>query len=137
MTAFIPVFLLFPIMNLIAARQGVSRAVWAIVGLQIVLSLGISLCYGCIFIFISASAPNKASLGSVNGIAQVMVSIVRTIGPAAANSLFSLSMKHRYMGGWMVYVMLVSLSAAALVLAMMLPSSMLMVRKRTVDESAS
>jgi hypothetical protein len=37
----------------------------------------------------------------------------------------------------MVYVMLVSLSAAALVLAMMLPSSMLMVRKRTVDESAS
>ena len=76
---------------------------------------------GCIFIFITASAPNKASLGSVNGIAQLMVSIIRTIGPALANSLFSLSVKHKYLGGYMVYYVLVAISLASLILAAMLP----------------
>ncbi|KAI0316457.1 MFS general substrate transporter [Amylostereum chailletii] len=99
----IPVFALFPVMNFLAREQGIGHAVWAIVALQIVISLGISLCYGCVFIYIAASAPNKASLGATNGLAQMLVSVTRTFGPAAANSLFSLSIKHQYMHGNMVY----------------------------------
>ncbi len=75
------------------------------------------------FIFITASSPNKASLGSVNGIAQMLVSIMRAVGPAAANSLFSLSIDqdHHYMGGYFVYVALSALVCAALWVATFLP----------------
>ncbi|KZV74592.1 MFS general substrate transporter [Peniophora sp. CONT] len=122
MLSAVPLFALFPIMNELAVREGgVNTAVWFVVAVQTLLSLGISLCYGCIFIFITASAPNRASLGSVNGIAQLMVSIIRTIGPALANSLFSLSVKHKYLGGYMVYYVLVAMSLASLILAAMLP----------------
>lgn len=77
---------------------------------------------GAVFIYITASAPNKTSLGAVNGIAQVGVSIMRTIGPATANSLFSFSIKSGYLGGYLVYVILASLVCGALVVADQLPS---------------
>ena len=77
---------------------------------------------GCVFIYITASAPNKHSLGAVNGIAQVGVSIMRTVGPATANSLFSFSIERGYLGGYFVYVILACLTCGALVVADMLPS---------------
>jgi MFS family permease len=46
MATAIPVFLLFPVMNTLATWRGVGPAVWAIIGVQTVLSLGLSLCYG-------------------------------------------------------------------------------------------
>lgn len=75
------------------------------------------------FIFITASAPNKASLGSVNGLAQMLVSVMRTVGPATANSLFALSIdeQHHYMGGFFVYYALAALVCVALAVATLLP----------------
>ena len=78
---------------------------------------------GAVFIFITASAPNKASLGTVNGMAQMIVSIMRTVGPASANSLFSLSIdkEHHYMGGYFVYVVLSLIVCVALYVSTLLP----------------
>ena len=77
------------------------------------------------FIFITASSPNKASLGSVNGIAQMVVSLMRTIGPATANSLFSLSIyqEHHYMGGYFVYYALSALVLVAVWVGTLLPKN--------------
>lgn len=76
---------------------------------------------GAIFIYISAASPNRASLGATNGLSQMTVSICRAIGPAASNSLFSLSMKHHYLGGFLVYYVLFTIAALALVAATLLP----------------
>lgn len=78
---------------------------------------------GCVFIFITASAPNKTSLGSVNGLAQMLVSVMRMVGPATANSLFSLSIdeKHHYMGGYLVYYALSALVCVAVAVGTALP----------------
>ena len=76
---------------------------------------------GCIFIYISASSPNRASLGATNGIAQLLVSIMRAIGPAAATSLFSLSQAGGYLGGGMVYLVLLMISMAAVIFGTTLP----------------
>ena len=94
---------------------------------------------GCVFIFITASAPNKASLGSVNGIAQMLVSIMRAVGPASANSLFSLSIdqEHHYMGGYFVYVVLSGLVCAALWVATYLPDRTASDEPRVVSEEES
>ncbi|KAL1660901.1 major facilitator superfamily domain-containing protein [Schizophyllum commune] len=120
--ASIPIIMLFPLMSLYAKAEGYSAMVWVFVGLQIVLSLLISLSYGAVFIFISAASPNRASLGATNGLCQMSVSIMRAIGPAAANSLFSLSIKHNYLGGWMVYYVLLGTSLVSLYVASLLPA---------------
>ncbi|CAL1716373.1 unnamed protein product [Somion occarium] len=119
------VFASFPVINLLAkVEQEHSWFVWAAVGFQIVTSIIINFSYGCIFIYITASSPNKASLGTVNGLAQVGVSIMRTIGPATANSLFSLSIdkQHHYLGGNLVYVVLAFIACVSLIVADRLPS---------------
>jgi len=49
------------------------------------------------------------------------VSIMRAIGPAAANSLFSITMDKGYLGGYLVYYALLFVVCVSLVIASMLP----------------
>ncbi|KAJ7911450.1 member of major facilitator superfamily multidrug-resistance, DHA1 sub-family [Mycena leptocephala] len=102
-------------------RRGNEHAVWALAVAQIIMSIGLSFSYGAVFIYISAAAPNRASLGATNGLCQLSVSLMRTIGPAAANSLFSLSMEKGYMHGYMVYYVLMATTCVALWVAAQLP----------------
>jgi len=78
---------------------------------------------GTIFIFIAGAAPNRASLGATNGLAQLSVSIVRAIGPALASSMYSLSVDedHHYMNGGLVYYVTVTLSVVAIWAGSLLP----------------
>lgn len=137
------VFISFPIINSLARRGGGNHwLVWGAVAFQIISSIFINFSYGkimisslltleltiftasgCIFMYITASSPNRASLGSVNGLAQLSVSIVRTVGPATANSLFSLSIdpSRHYLGGNLVYWVLSGLTIFALFAASFLP----------------
>ncbi|KAF8896544.1 member of major facilitator superfamily multidrug-resistance, DHA1 sub-family, partial [Infundibulicybe gibba] len=117
----IPVFILFPIISHLAQSRGLSTTVWTLVILQIVISIPLSLSYGAIFIFISAASPNRASLGATNGLSQMSVSIMRAIGPAAANSMFSLSIVKNYLGGYLVYYILVVVVGASILVASRLP----------------
>ncbi|KAJ7510502.1 member of major facilitator superfamily multidrug-resistance, DHA1 sub-family [Mycena galericulata] len=117
----LPTFATFPLLSYLARTQGLSTLVWAVTILQIILSIGLSFSYGAVFIYISAAAPNRASLGATNGLCQLSVSLMRTIGPAAANSLFSLSMEKGYMGGWLVYYVLMGTTCVALWVAAQLP----------------
>jgi len=117
----IPVFVSFPVANAFARTQGYSIAVWTAIGIQFIGGILLNISWGAIFIFISAATPNRASLGATNGLSQVSVSIMRAIGPATANSLFSLSIEKNYLGGQLVYYVLVLLTGGALALSSLLP----------------
>ena len=54
---------------------------------------------GSVFMFVSSAAPNKRSLGAMNGLAQTIVSTQRALGPAAATSLFAFSLQNNILGG--------------------------------------
>ena len=146
-TAAVPCFTLFPIINHLARSSierggGLGTEVWVAVGFQVVGSALVSMCYGtstskkshrlwtsscrpptsgAVFIFIAAAAPNKASLGTTNGFAQLPVSIVRAVGPALASSMYSLSIDedHHYMN--LVYYVTVALSLGAIWVGSLLP----------------
>ena len=77
------------------------------------------------FIFIAAAAPNKASLGATNGLAQLSVSIMRAVGPALASSVYSLSIDkdHHYMNGGLVYYLTVALGFGAIWVGSLLPKN--------------
>ncbi|KDQ59075.1 hypothetical protein JAAARDRAFT_192627 [Jaapia argillacea MUCL 33604] len=119
----VPIFASFPLINYLARAQGLSLSVWIVVGAQVVISVLINLSYGCIFIYITAAAPNKASMGATNGLCQTTVSIMRAIGPAVASSLFSLSIdkEHHYLGGWLVYCVLEVLAFVSIAIGSLLP----------------
>ncbi|KDQ59071.1 hypothetical protein JAAARDRAFT_128086 [Jaapia argillacea MUCL 33604] len=120
----VPVFASFPLINHLARAHGLSLGVWIVVGAQVVISIVINLSFGCIFIYITAAAPNRASMGATNGVCQMTVSIMRAIGPALANSLFSLSIdnkEHHYLGGWMVYYVLEMVVFVSIAIGTLLP----------------
>ena len=76
-----------------------------------------------IFVYISSAAPNKRSLGATNGIAQMVISMQRTIGPAAAASLFAFSLEKNLLGGNFAYVVLLGIVWAGLSVAVQLPKN--------------
>jgi hypothetical protein len=120
--AALPVFASFPVINYLARTQGYSLMVWTAVGFQIVTSVAISISYGAVFIFITRASPNRASLGATNGLSQMSVSIMRAIGPAATNSLFSVSIDKGYLGGQLVYFVLLSVVAVSIFVGTLLPN---------------
>ena len=81
----------------------------------------LSLRLGCIFVFVTAAAPNRRSLGATHGLSHTAVSMARIIAPSFSTSLFSFSVEHNLLGGYAVYVVLSFLSCFAVWLAMCLP----------------
>jgi len=76
---------------------------------------------GCIYVFVTAAAPNRRSLGATHGLSQTAVSIARMIAPSMSTSLFSFSVERNLLGGYAVYAVFSFLSCFALWLAMSLP----------------
>ncbi|KAJ7881027.1 major facilitator superfamily transporter [Mycena olivaceomarginata] len=116
----LPVFALFPIISIVARHCGLSLVVYCLVGCILGLGALMDTSFGAIFMFITASAP-KSSRGSVHGLSQTSVALARAIGPALSTSLFSLSVQHNLLSGYMVYLFFFVLSGFALVLAGRLP----------------
>ncbi|KIJ65124.1 hypothetical protein HYDPIDRAFT_111019 [Hydnomerulius pinastri MD-312] len=118
---YLPMIALFPILNSMAREQGLSSSVWVCICLQVATTILASFAYGVTPIYINASAPNKASIGATNGFAQTLVSIMRAIGPAAANSAFSISMENNYMGGNLVYYIMAGMVSLGIFVSVLLP----------------
>ena len=74
--------------------------------------------------YVSTAAPNKRSLGATNGVAQTIISIQRTVGPAAAASLFAFSLEKNVLRGNFVYVVLIAIVWVGLGVAVQLPNNM-------------
>ncbi|EAU85270.2 major facilitator superfamily transporter [Coprinopsis cinerea okayama7 len=120
-STFAPVFMTFPVTSLAAKQYGVSWQVWILVGFLVFLLFFMDTAYGCVFMYVTASAPNKRSLGATNGLSQTTVSLARAIGPALSTSLFSFSIENNILYGYGVYAVLALLSLGALLLAIQLP----------------
>ncbi|KAF7293024.1 Major facilitator superfamily multidrug-resistance DHA1 sub-family [Mycena indigotica] len=118
----LPSLAMFPLLSYLARQeQTVTTFIWFLAVVQIAISIGLSLSYGAVFIYISSASPNRASLGATNGLCQLSVSLMRTIGPAISNSLFSLSIEKQYAHGWMVYYILMGITVFALWTGSLLP----------------
>ncbi|KAJ7473389.1 major facilitator superfamily domain-containing protein [Mycena latifolia] len=117
----LPIFAFLPVMSMLAQRTDATFLIWALVSCVLFLGVLVDTGFGAIFMFVTASAPTR-SRGTVNGLAQTAVSSAKAIGPAMATSLFSLSVEKNLLGGYAVYVILLALSALALLLATRLPA---------------
>ncbi|KAG9315284.1 MFS general substrate transporter [Chiua virens] len=99
--------ILFPIMSAVVTVQGqVGPVIWILLVLQLISMVLMNLCYTAIFVIVAGAAPNKQSLGTMNGLSQSMVSTARAIGPALTTSSFAFSKQYNILGGNLVYVVL-------------------------------
>ncbi|KAF9219620.1 MFS general substrate transporter [Gyrodon lividus] len=122
-TCFIPIFGLFPIISWVAKRWGIIWLVWALLTCQLALTIVMDMSFSCILMYITASAPNRRSLGALNGLSQTTASVVRAFGPASATSLFAYSIQHDFMAGYGVYIVLIVIAIATLPLSAKLPDN--------------
>ncbi|KAI6108163.1 MFS multidrug-resistance DHA1 sub-family [Pisolithus sp. B1] len=99
----IPLVLTFPVINTLARVYGLN---WAV-------------CRSFKENWWPAS-PNRGCLGATNGLAQVLVSIMRSIGPASAASMFSLSIEAPA-HGWFVYCYLLVVVVIGIGASLLLP----------------
>ncbi|KIJ67973.1 hypothetical protein HYDPIDRAFT_126547 [Hydnomerulius pinastri MD-312] len=107
---FLPIFGLFPVINWVAKGWGINWLVWVLLACQLVSAVIMDMSFACILMYITAAAPNKRSLGAINGLAQTTASVVRAIGPALATSLFAYSIQHNLLGGHAVYAVMILLT---------------------------
>ncbi|KZP16700.1 MFS general substrate transporter [Athelia psychrophila] len=121
---FIPMFALFPLMNLSARYNGVDALTWVELTLQMILYVLMDMGFSCAFIYVRSAAPNRRSLGATNGLAQTCISVVRAIGPALSSSLYAVSVQRNIFGGWFVYIVLIIASALALLGSAYLPKKL-------------
>ncbi|KPV72186.1 uncharacterized protein RHOBADRAFT_56008 [Rhodotorula graminis WP1] len=103
------VFTLFPVMGWCARQRGRS-AVWAVMVVFLGLKSFANMAYATNMITITDSAPSKRLLGTLNGVAQMCSSLMRSIGPASASALFALGVSHDLLGGQFVFLVMVLLS---------------------------
>ncbi|KAG1897550.1 major facilitator superfamily domain-containing protein [Suillus fuscotomentosus] len=116
----IPMVILFPVTNALARAYGIGMAVWLCVVVQLMLRINLIMCFPCITLFVRAAAPNRASLGATNGIAQVAVAAARIIGPASTASIFSYSLQEGH-DAWSIYYFLIAIVFLAVSTALLLP----------------
>ena len=74
-----------------------------------------------VFMSIAAAAPKKHSLGTTNGLPQMVVAIQRTVGPAVVASLFAFLLASDVLGGNFAYVVLLGVVCVGLSVAAQLP----------------
>ncbi|KAH7885550.1 major facilitator superfamily domain-containing protein [Phlebopus sp. FC_14] len=121
---FVPIFALFPLTSWLARRHGITWLVWVLLSCQFILEIMVNMAYSCIMMYITASAPNKRSLGALNGAAQMTASIARAIGPALSTSMFAYSVEHNLVGGYAVWLVMVLATFGTATMGMRLPEEM-------------
>ncbi|PFH51079.1 hypothetical protein AMATHDRAFT_59768 [Amanita thiersii Skay4041] len=116
------IFLWFPITSIVSRNDGPKWLIWMLLVILLVLKPIREIGFTCVYLYITAAAPNKRSLGTTNGVGQISASVARAIGPALSASLFSWSIEKNLLGGYAVYVFLFMCSCFAVLLAMRLPA---------------
>jgi MFS family permease len=119
--AFGLLYALFPFENMLARGTATAAAVWPLIVLQLISMAVSDMGFTSVFMFVSSAAPNKRSLGAMNGLAQTIVSTQRAVGPAAAASLFAFSLQNNVLGGQFAYAVLLALACVGLYVASQLP----------------
>ncbi|KAG6849103.1 hypothetical protein H0H93_011279 [Arthromyces matolae] len=122
---FFTTFSAYPLMSVVARQRGcVDGLVWCILVTQLTLHCFACMSYPCAQLFILDAAPGNSSLGAVNGLSQMMSSVVRTLAPTIASSLFSVSQEMHLLGGYLVYAVIIMIVGTGWSMSLLLPSTL-------------
>ncbi|CAK5278620.1 unnamed protein product [Mycena citricolor] len=100
----------FPILSLLATRAGrVDALVWCVITIQLTAGLWVGTTFASLQIFIVRSVPRPSALSKTNSLSQMVATITRAMAPFMASSLFAVSVQNNWLGGYLVYALLLVL----------------------------
>ncbi|CAK9784142.1 MFS general substrate transporter [Cutaneotrichosporon oleaginosum] len=105
---YIPTFVLLPLLNVLARTHAALE--WAGVAAVLLLGAVSNMAFACNLIMTNDAAPNRRSLGALNGLAAFFSACTRVIGPGAANALFALSVDRHVLGGNLIWAVMVGVA---------------------------
>ncbi|KAF8969120.1 major facilitator superfamily multidrug-resistance, DHA1 sub-family [Flammula alnicola] len=115
-------FLMYPLMSFFAKRAGgVDARVIACMMIQLGFQTLIYMAYGSIQVILVENVEEGGPMGTVNGVAQMLGSGMRSLAPTFASSLFSISLQRGLAGGNMVYYILLGLTLVGIRCTVLLP----------------
>ncbi|KAK2467256.1 hypothetical protein APHAL10511_000805 [Amanita phalloides] len=118
----------FPVASFFARRSGrTDWTVWTMVIISLASQSMRAGAYGAMMVIITGVAPNRSSLGTVNGVGQAVGSITRSLGPSFASSLHSISLQRQLAGGNGVYYIMTVIVVIGVRLTFMLPKKLRLV----------
>ncbi|CAE6424689.1 unnamed protein product [Rhizoctonia solani] len=110
-----------PILNIIARSSSgngrypigtaASAAIWTGIWVAQLLTKTACTAYAMNMIIARQSAPDRRALGTTNGLNQFFMCAARMFAPVTVSTLFALSTEHNWLGGHLVWVIMIVLSA--------------------------
>ncbi|KAJ7679391.1 major facilitator superfamily multidrug-resistance, DHA1 sub-family [Mycena polygramma] len=124
--ALVVAFALYPLLTLLARRAGrVDGAVIVVLVFQLACNTALYFAFAATMLFIMDSAPNRANVGAVTGLSQMVGTVPRALAPVVTSSLFALSTKHNLAGGYLVYIILTGVACLGFRCSLLLPPQLL------------
>ncbi|CAE7228816.1 unnamed protein product, partial [Rhizoctonia solani] len=109
-----------PVLNIIARMSSgngrypigtaASAAIWAGIWIAQMLTKTAGMAYAMNMIIARQSAPDRRALGTTNGLNQFFMCAARMFAPVTVSTLFALSSEHNWLGGHLVWLVMVVLS---------------------------
>ncbi|KAH9481773.1 Major facilitator-type transporter psiT2 [Psilocybe cubensis] len=117
-------FTMYPILHFFAQRSGrVDGFVIASIVIQLGFQSMIYMAYGSLQVILVECVPEGGPMGTVNGVAQMLGSGMRSLAPTFASSLFSISLQRKLAGENMVFYILMALTLTAMRASKLLPDT--------------
>ncbi|KAJ4397065.1 hypothetical protein N0V93_001289 [Gnomoniopsis smithogilvyi] len=113
-------FAVMPVGNILL-RNGAVTAFWVITPVFYILFSGVAMSFTAVQLAVNNVAPNPRVLGTLNSLALMSVSVVRSFTPAVASSLFALGARTQWLWGYAIWVLMVLLAAWFTVISRWLP----------------
>jgi MFS family permease len=110
-------------MSLLVRTRGVDGLVKTILVVELFFMTLTSMGYASIHVFIIDSA-SESSLGSINGFAQMVASIMRALAPSISSSLYSTSLEQGYLNGTMAFWILIGITLTGIYISTTLPNKL-------------
>ncbi|KAK4057819.1 hypothetical protein OIO90_001038 [Microbotryomycetes sp. JL221] len=140
------VFPMFLIMSKVAKTQSQDkdRQVWIVMVVFLLFKSMANCSYACNMLSITDATPHRSLLGSLNGLAQMMASLCRSLGPIIASSLFAFSKSNTkrlnstiWFHGQFVFVVMILFSSFGAISTLWLvdePSEWRMIERRAKQQ---
>ncbi|KAG2359972.1 major facilitator superfamily domain-containing protein [Suillus spraguei] len=99
---------------------GIGWMVWLAISIQLLLRAILDMSYASMALFIRASAPNRASIGAINGVIQMVGAGARIVASSCGGAAFSYSMQAGR-DAWLVYYFFMIIGFLAIGTSLFLP----------------
>lgn len=123
-------FAVMPLGNILL-RNGAVTAFWIISPVIYIVFSGVAMSFTAVQLAVNDIAPSPKVLGTLNSLALMSVSLVRSFTPAVVSSLFALGARTQWVWGYAIWVLMVILAAWFTVISRWLPPEK--GKEKTVD----